>query len=630
MIDFISIITFIFKKEENMSILEQKTFISSIHPFKNLTTDQIDTFVENMDIVYFKENETVQAQGSLPQTLFFILKGVIQEKQDDEVLSIYSKNEIFDSISLIENYSKNSFVTTEETICYTLPREIFINILHENQELENYFFQSISEKLNNNILHEKNKEMANIMIAKVKDAKIHKAVIIDTKKSIFEAANIIKKEKIPTILLKDELGEMYIVTDSDFRQKVILNRMNFDDEVIKIATKGLIYINEEDFLFNAQLIMAKHGVKRVVVKNDKDEIIGILDQISLSSFFATNIFSVSNQIVKAETVEELKEASLSFIKIIKSLNAKGVKIEFISKLINQLNKKLLDKLYKILAPKELYEKSCLVVMGSEGRGEQILKTDQDNALILSDDCAIEENELQKFTSKFTETLVDFGFPRCEGNIMVSNPYWCRKKSDFKDLIYSWINEPTGDNFMNIAIFYDAVYVSGDKNLITGLKEYLFKISSNSQTFYALFAKVILSFDVPLGFFDGFVFNSKDNKHKNEIDIKRGGIFIIVQGIRSLSLENKIFNTNTAKRIKKLVEIGIIEEEFAKELTMAFNFLTNLKLKSNLEKLDKNIEIDNYINPNNLNTMEKDLLKESFKIVNKLKKKLEFHFKLNYV
>ncbi|MGE4461543.1 MAG: putative nucleotidyltransferase substrate binding domain-containing protein [Arcobacter sp.] len=613
-----------------MSILEQKTFISSIHPFKNLTTDQIDTFVENMDIVYFKENETVQAQGSLPQTLFFILKGVIQEKQDDEVLSIYSKNEIFDSISLIENYSKNSFVTTEETICYTLPREIFINILHENQELENYFFQSISEKLNNNILHEKNKEMANIMIAKVKDAKIHKAVIIDTKRSIFEAANIIKKEKIPTILLKDELGEMYIVTDSDFRQKVILNRMNFDDEVIKIATKGLIYINEEDFLFNAQLIMAKHGVKRVVVKNDKDEIIGILDQISLSSFFATNIFSVSNQIVKAETVEELKEASLSFIKIIKSLNAKGVKIEFISKLINQLNKKLLDKLYKILAPKELYEKSCLVVMGSEGRGEQILKTDQDNALILSDDCAIKENELQKFTSKFTETLVDFGFPRCEGNIMVSNPYWCRKKSDFKDLIYSWINEPTGDNFMNIAIFYDAVYVSGDKNLITGLKEYLFKISSNSQTFYALFAKVILSFDVPLGFFDGFVFNSKDNKHKNEIDIKRGGIFIIVQGIRSLSLENKIFNTNTAKRIKKLVEIGIIEEEFAKELTMAFNFLTNLKLKSNLEKLDKNIEIDNYINPNNLNTMEKDLLKESFKIVNKLKKKLEFHFKLNYV
>lgn len=613
-----------------MSILEQKTFLSSIHPFENLIPSQLDRFVENIDIVYFKENEIVQAQGTTPTHLFFVLKGLVQEKQENEVLSIYSKNEIFDSISLIENYSKNSFITTQETICYTLPRDIFIKTLHENITLENYFFQSISEKLNNNIHHEKNKEMANIMIAKVKDAKIHKAVIIDTQKSIFEAATIIKKEKVPTILLKDENGEMYIVTDSDFRQKVILNRMDFDDKILKIASKGLIYVNEDDFLFNAQLIMAKHGLKRVVVKNEKDEIVGILDQISLSSFFATNTFSVSNQIVKAETVEELKEASLSFIKIIKSLNAKGVKIEFISKLINQLNKKLLDKLYKILAPAELYEKSCLVVMGSEGRGEQILKTDQDNALILADDCTISDEKLKEFTHIFTETLVDFGFPRCEGNIMVSNPYWCRKKSDFKDLIFKWVNEPSGDNFMNIAIFYDAVCVSGDKELITKLKEYLFNISANSQQFNAHFAKIITSFDVPLGFFDGFIFNDKDDKHKNEINIKKGGIFIIVQGVRSLSLENKLFNTSTEKRIKKLQEKGVIENEFANELIMAFNFLTNINLKSNLEKLDKHEKVDNYINPNNLNTMEKDLLKESFKIVNKLKKKLEFHFKLNYV
>ena len=472
--------------------------------------------------------------------------------------------------------------------------------------------------------------MANIMIAKVKDATIHKAVIIDENKSIYEAATIIKKEKVPTILLKDNNNEMFIITDSDFRQKVILNRMDFDDKIIKIATKGLIYINENDFLFNAQLIMAKHGLKRVVVKNDNDEIIGIIDQISLSSFFATNTFSVSNKIVKAETVEELKEASLSFIKIIKSLNAKGVKIEFISRLVNQLNKKLLDKLYKLLAPSELYEKSCLVVMGSEGRGEQILKTDQDNAIIINDNCTIDEKELLEFTHHFTETLVDFGFPRCEGNIMVSNPFWCKKESEFRNSIFKWVNEPSGDNFMNIAIFYDAICVSGNRDLVLNLKEYLFNVAGNSQIFNAHFAKVISNFDVPLGFFDGFILNNKDDKHKNEIDIKKGGIFIIVQGIRSLSLEHKLLNTSTAKRIQRLIEIGVLEPELGKELTMAFNFLTNLKLKSNLEKLDKNLTIDNYINPNNLNTMEKDLLKESFKIVNKLKKKLEFHFKLNYV
>ena len=613
-----------------MSLQEQKKFISSIHPFENLTLNELDDICEALDVVYFKEGTVVQQSQSEPKFLYFILKGLIQEKNEDDVLAVYSKSEIFDSASLIKNFSKNSFVTAQESICYTLPRDLFMTILSQNQQLENYFFQSISEKLNNNILHEKNKDMANIMIAKVRDAKVHKAVIVDSKTTIFDAAKIIKQEKIPTLLLKDEQGEMYIVTDSDFRQKVILNRMSFDEEVVKIASKGLVYVNEDDFLFNAQLQMAKYGLKRVVVKNENDKIVGILDQISLSSFFATNTFAVSNQIVKAETLEELKEASLSFIKIIKSLNAKGVKIEFISKLINQLNKKLLDKLYRLMAPEELLDKSCLIVMGSEGRAEQILRTDQDNALIISDDCTISDEKLKEFTHNFTETLVDFGFPRCDGNIMVSNPYWCRKQSDFKDLIYKWVNEPSGDHFMNIAIFYDALCVSGDINMIKELKTYLFKISSNSQSFYSNFAKIINSFDVPLGFFDGFVFNSKDEKHKDEIDIKRGGIFILVQGIRALSLQNKIYNTNTIKRINALADLGLFEKETAKELIMAFNFLTSLKLKSNLEKLDLNEKIDNYINPNKFSTMEKDLLKDSFKIVNKLKKHLEFHFKLNYV
>mgnify|MGYP005986141415 CR=1 FL=1 len=613
-----------------MSILEQKTFLTSIHPFEHLNKVQLEDFAQSIDIVYFKKDEIIQEQAIQPTHLYFVLKGIVQEKNKDEVLSVFSKNEIFDPVSLIENYSKNTFITAQETICYSLPKEIFIKTLHENIELESYFFQTISQKLNKNIHNEKNKEMANIMIAKVKDAKIHKAVILDSKKSIFEAATIIKKEKVPTLLLKDDEGEMYIVTDSDFRQKVILNRMDFDDKIIKIASKGLIYVNENDFLFNAQLIMAKFGMKRVVVKNDEQEIIGILDQISLSSFFATNTFAVSNEIVHAETVEELKAASHSFIKIIKSLNAKGVKIEFISKLINQLNKKLLDKLYKLLAPEELLEHSCLVVMGSEGRGEQILKTDQDNALIIDDSCTLDSKKIHDFTLKFTETLVDFGFPRCEGNIMVSNPYWCKKTSDFKNLIFSWVDEPNPDNLMNTAIFFDSACVSGNKNLLIQLKEYLFNVGGNSQTFNTNFAKIIENFDVPLGFFDGFVVDTKNTEHKNELDIKKGGIFIIVQSIRALCLEKHILKTNTTKRIELLVQKGIFEEEIAQELIMAFNFLSNLKLKSNLEKLDKKEPMDNYINPDNLNTMQKDLLKDSFKIVNKLKKKLDYHFKLSYV
>ena len=614
-----------------MSILEQVNFLKAIHPFDKLTKVQLEYFADNTDIVYLKKNEVIQNFQEEPQNLYFIIKGVVQERNDeDEVLSFYSNQEFFDSVSLIENFSKNCFITTEETICYTLPREIFIKVLHENPTLESFFFQSISQKLNGNINHEKNKELTNLMIAKVKDATVHKALILPFESTIFDAVTEIKKARVPTLLLEDSHKNIHIVTDSDFREKVILNRMDFDDCVGKISNSGLKFVNENDFLFNAQLLMTKHGLKRLVVKNDSNEIVGILDQISLSSFFATHTFSVSNEISKATSIDDLKHASQSLIKIIKSLYAKGVKVAFISKLINQLNRKIMDKLFNMIAPEELKGKAALVVMGSEGRAEQILKTDQDNALIISDDCTISEQKLQEFTSLYTETLVEFGFPRCEGNIMLSNPYWCRKQKDYKDLIYDWINKPSEENFMNLAIFYDAICASGDRALLEELKKHMFKISSDSQTFYMHFAKIIIDFDVPLGFFDGFVFDSKNKEHENELDIKKGGIFILVQGIRALSLEHKLMRSNTLKRIIELTDKKVFSKEFSEELTEAFNYLSSLKLKSNIEKLDSGQVIDNYINPDTLNRMEKDLLKDSFKIVNKLKKKLENHYKLNYV
>lgn len=274
-----------------MSILEQTTFIKNIHPFDNLSRQQLEEIAHNLDIVYFKKNEIIQQNGTQPEKLYFVIKGLVQEKKEDEVISLYSINELFDAKSVVENYCKNSFVTAQETICYALNRDLFIRILHENPSLESYFFQSISQKLNANISNEKNKDLANIMVAKVKDAHIHKAIIIPYDTTIYEAALRIKKEKVPTLLLQDTQGDIYIVTDSDFRQKVILNRMDYDETVGKISTKGIIGVNENDFLFNAQLLMTKHGIKRVVVTNNDEKIVGILDQnLTFFIFCHTHLF----------------------------------------------------------------------------------------------------------------------------------------------------------------------------------------------------------------------------------------------------------------------------------------------------------------------------------------------------
>jgi len=384
----------------------------------------------------------------------------------------------------------------------------------------------------------------------------------------------------------------------------------------------LIEINENEFLFNAQLKMTKHCVKRLVVRDDEGNLVGVLDHISLLSFFASHVYAISYEIEVADNVEALQEASEKLIRVIKTLFAKGVKVRYISKLISQLNEKIFQKLFLLTAPKELKENSVLIVMGSEGREEQILKTDQDNALILSNDCEIDKQELETFTKEFTETLMRFGYPKCPGNIMISNSEWVMTEVQFKEKISEWIDLRESDSFMQLAIVYDAISVAGDGKLLESVKSYLYKKIETGSAFFAHFAKASISFETPLGLFTKFIVDEKG------IDIKKGGLFAIVHGVRSLSLEHNIVETNTIVRLKKLNDMGVIDRALTGDLIESFNFFLTLRLKSNLAHLDRGGETTNFLNPKKLSKIEKDLLKDAFKTVDKFKKLIIFHYKLN--
>jgi CBS domain-containing protein len=465
------------------------------------------------------------------------------------------------------------------------------------------------------------------MMAKVCDAYLQKPIILDENETIFNAVTALKDKRGSSLIIKGK-SAYGIVTDTDFREKIVLNRMSFDAPIKEIATYGLKTIQSEDFLFNAQLRMNKFGVKRLIVLDEEEEIVGVLDLIALTSFFASHTYSVILELDNTNTVEELKSASEKFIRVIKVLYAKGVKVRYISKIVSQLNTKLFRKLYQIICPQELQEKSCLVIMGSEGREEQILRTDQDNALILANDCDIDRAVIDEFTQSFTNHLIDFGYPRCEGNIMVSNPFWAKTQKEYEETIFDWINNPSEENHMNLAIFYDAFGVAGDKYLLVDLIQYLFEQATSSDVFHSFFARPVLNFETPLSMFANFVLDK--DKHKNELDIKKGGLFAIVHGIRALSLEYKIRKPNTVERIKTLESMDVIDKEFASELIESFTVLLTLRLKFRMEKIDAREELDNYINPDKLNSLEKDLLRDSFKVVDRFKKFITYHYKLGHL
>jgi CBS domain-containing protein len=603
-----------------MSLLDQKTFISNIPPFDQLKMDELESIVNAMDIAYFKTGEFLIRQNSSANALYIIIKGIIHEMQDDELVSVYVSQDSFDALSLFDGKSKTDFIVHEELICYVLPKALFLNFIENNPSFKAFYYQDLSKRLNTLIKQRTTTELTSFMVAKIGDIYLHPPVFVEVNTSVYEAVQTMTTQKSSFILVKadDEIG---IVTDKDLRDHVVLQRYSIDNPIAKIASYQLISLSSQDLLLHALLVMLQHSIKHLLIKNN-NQIIGILEQIDLLSYLSNHTRLVAVQIDRATNKEELKAASQQMTNMIKAFHVNGFKIKYMMQLVTELNQQMFKKLYSFIAPPSLLANSCLIVMGSEGRGEQILKTDQDNAIILRDGFIYEG--LETITAEFTQTLVDFGYPSCPGQIMVNNPLWCRPLKAFKNQIFQWVVE-CREPLLNLAIFSDAKAVAGDFTLLDAAKQYLYKHLQDNQAFFAYFAKPILSFETPLSLFATFIV---DKSHENELDIKKGGIFPIVHGVRSLALESKLTHTNTIQRIKSLTVQGIFEPAFATDLIESLNFMISLRLQFELEKVKLGESYDNYIKPNQLNKLERDLLKDSLKIVNDLKKLIIYHFKLD--
>ncbi len=606
-----------------MSVLEQKTFISAIPPFDQLSKAELEAVADAMDITYFKNGQSILKQDTSPAALYIIIKGIVQEIHQEEIISLYTSQDSFDAISLLEGHNKSNFLAQEETICYTLPKEIFLLLIQNNHHFKEFYYQDLSKRLNSLIEQRNNKELASFMVAKIKDAYIHPPLFVDENTSIYQAVSTMSQLRANFILVKSE-GEIGIVTDKDLRDHVVLQRHSIDNPIKEIATYHLIGMTTEDFLLHALLVMIRHSIKHLLIYRQQ-EVVGVLEQIDLLSYLSNHTRLVAVQIDRAQNTEQLKTASHNMTNMIKSFQANGMKIKYMMQWVNELNQQIFKKLYAFIAPPELLANSCLIVMGSEGRGEQILKTDQDNAIIIRDEFT-KLDMIEQVTTKLTETLVDLGYPPCPGKIMVNNPYWCQPLKKFKEQIFQWAVE-FQEPLMDLAIFCDAKAVAGDPNLLQEAKDYLADHLQDNQAFFSHFAKPTLSFETPLGIFTTFIV---EKFNENQLDIKKGGIFPIVHGVRSLALEQKIWQTNTLERIKALTELGLFEKQFASDLIESLNFMISLRLQFELEKVARNETYDNYIKPNRLNKLERDLLKDSFKVVNQLKRFVSYHFKLDRV
>ncbi|WP_320036278.1 DUF294 nucleotidyltransferase-like domain-containing protein [Halarcobacter sp.] len=603
-----------------MSLRDQKSFLSNIHPFELLTEEQMDICIRHMDIAYYAKDEILITPEKIPNHFFVVIKGIVHEYKEDEVLMDYHHQDSFDGNSLIYGKSKNSFKVYEDLICYEIEKKIFLQLVEENEGFKNFFLTNLVNKFQTLKQKEYKSELSSFMIAKVSDTILHPPCIVDVGTKLIDAIDKSMQFNTSTIIVKKD-NEYGIITDSILKVKVLLEGRDLNIPVESIAIFPILSINKDDYLFDALTLLIKRNIKRVAVTDSKGDLVGMLEQIDVLSHFANHTFVVDSKIKNAQNLEQLKDASIELISTIKTLHAKGVKVNHISSLIGQLNTKVYKKIYKLILPKELQNDACFIVMGSEGRNEQIMKTDQDNALVVKD--GIDVEQYRPYMQTMTETLIDFGYPPCEGNIMVSNPFWCKTVQQYKNETKRWIEAPAMQNYMDLAIFFDSFAVAGDKDLLINLKDDLFQKLHDKDVFMAYFAKATLTFDTP-----STVANLMTKTYN--VDIKKAGVFPIVQGIRSLALREKIRETTTVRRIKILEQKKVLEKQMANELLEAFEVLNTLRLKAHLHKLQDGKKMNNEIDTHTLGKIERDLLKDSFKIVIHFKKFITYIFRIEKI
>jgi CBS domain-containing protein len=322
-------------------------------------------------------------------------------------------------------------------------------------------------------------------------------------------------------------------------------------------------------------------------------------------------------------VGDLKAAALQMDGLVSLLHGGGIKVEVIASMVRVLNAQVFARLWSFIAPADLVRNSCLLVMGSEGRGEQILKTDQDNALLLRDGFVCDQ--LPEIASNFNAALIEFGYPRCPGDIMLTNPLWRAPLAEFRQNIRGWIYGAEPEGPMHLAIFMDAVSVAGDPTLLHQAKRFVQDILPDNDAFLARFASAVELFTESVGWWARLT--GQRSRDEPDFDLKKLGTFPIVHGVRSLALQAQVSALSTAERLRTLVDAKRLDAVMARDLVEALHFLMGLKLKNNLYQRQLGQPASNLVRLSSLSTLDRDRLNDSLAIVKRFRQHLQQHFKL---
>ena len=638
----------------NQRMLE---FLRSVPPFDTLGSSELMQVISQMEMGFFPRGQRIQTKGkSSFQHLYIIQKGsarisLIDDEGEDLLVDVRGEGDYFGATSILQNKPAMFDISArQDLICLMLPAEEVRQLVNSYPVFERYFSFSLARTIK---AVRQTKEFQRPQ--PIGQSAISLEVFLTGKRvadimnknlltcapyiSVQSAAKLMARRRVSSIVVTGNgLYPLGIMTDNDLRTKVLAAGLSPEVAVAGIMSQPVQTVSFEADAFDALLAMSRHGVSLLVVI-EGDHMVGIISEHDLQMEAGSSPLQVIDEIRRTTSLDTIIGMRYKIDSVLEMMLRQGGPVKQLVALVTELNDRLTIRILELVEEemdREGFGKPPVpygwLAFGSEGRREQTLHTDQDNALFFAPTPSCDEAGCKKWFLEFAQRVVAYlvrsGIPECPGGIMASNPEWCQPQDRWLDTFLGWIKDPSPHPLLMASIFFDFRPIYAGTNFPYLLEDQLLKAIRKSGLFLRFLAKNSLINRPPLGLLKRFVVE-KSGEHKNKFDLKQRGLTPVVDAARVLSLSLGIKTQNTLDRLAEINRIGIIDNNFHADLREAYEFLIYLQISRHLDALAQGDEPDNFIDPASLNGLQRKMLKESFAVVRRLQETIEirFHTKL---
>ena len=614
-------------------------FLKSTMPFKELEEEtlyelakhcRIDFFPKGTRLLTFNESEITH--------LHLIQRGGVRAFLTDDEGEIALKDyrgigANIGALGIIRGTRANlNIETVEDTFCFLIPREIFLDLVRKNSVVAHFFLKSFSDNVVATAYHElRSQKLArrtsdDLYLFNVTARDLTKSLYsVSASTSIQEAAAIMARRSIGSLLIyaDEDPGSMIgIITDTDLRGKVIAEGLDYREPVSTIMSGPLKTVAASTLCFDVLLKMMSTGIHHLGVEQG-GSVFGVVTSHDIMVQQGNSPYYLFKEIVSQSEFEGIYSLGQKISGIVRNIINEGAKAGNITRMIALLNDQVLHRILTLLhermGPPPV--KYCWLQLGSEGRREQTFKTDQDNAIIYADpenegEARRAEEYFNLLAARAIDHLVKCGYPLCRSGSMANNPEWCQPVSVWQSYFKRWISASEPNDLLTAAIFFDFRCGYGTQQLAVDMREFIISNTTKRSLLPYYLARQCVAKRAPLSFFNNFIVE-KNGEHKDMLDIKDRGIAPFVDFVRILSLRFGIKETNTLERMKALLAAEKISTDLYNSMADAYELQMQLRVIHQLGQIENGEEPDNFIHPEHLTDLEKQMLKDAFAVIERM-------------